>query len=238
MSENSTLRIHTQLPPDAPAMPAVVRKRARKGRLCRERPAPVTEARADAPRRHSAFTDRLLRNSAVACALLLGVLALGNIRQPWAEKARAGIEQALTMRIDLDDSLGELTFVRSLMPESALVFLNVSGATAMSRPTDGEVTHPWSALQPWTMFDADRATVCAAAAGTVTAISPLSNGRFGVLIDHGEGVETLYAALEDVSVAGGDAVSRGDALGVCEGGLYFEVREGGESVDPAERLGL
>ena len=191
-----------------------------------------------APRPRATFSDRLLRNSAIACAVLLGVLALGNVRQPWAQKAREGIQRALTMRIDLDDSLGELTFVRNLMPESALVFLNVSGGGQMSRPTDATIAHAWSALQPWTLFDGANAAVRSVGAGTVTAVSPLSGGLFGVLVDHGEGLESVYANLSEVNVAQGDAVNRGDALGTSGEGLYFELRSGGESVDPSERLAL
>jgi murein DD-endopeptidase MepM/ murein hydrolase activator NlpD len=185
-----------------------------------------------------AFGDRLLRNSAIACALLLGILALGNIRQPWAEKAAEGIERALTMHINLDDSIGELTFVRQIMPESALVFLNVSGSTELARPCDGAIIHPFSALQPWMAFEEGNRPVCAAAGGTVTAISELSGGNQGLLIDHGEGRETLYANLSEVVVQAGDRVARGQRLGTCEDGLYFELRQGGDSVDPTEGLGL
>ena len=239
MSETSKLKIHTARIPDPPAADRPERVR----RFGRRRPS-AQAVKAEAKRRAAlprklTFTDRLLRNSAIACAALLGVLALGNIRQPWAEKAAQGIEQALTMRIDLDDSLGELTFVRDLMPESALVFLNVSGAPALTTPVAGEVEHPWSSVQPWLMFDGgDDAPVAAASAGTVTAVSPMSEGRFGLLIDHGSGVETVYAHLARVDVAAGDAVERGQALGVCADDLYFEYRENGASVDPSEKLGL
>ena len=224
MSENSTLRIHTQIRPEE-------RKGAsghvyqRKRRRVRER-APLT---------HS---DRLLRNSAIACALLLGILTLGNLRQPWAEKAAQGIERALTMHINLDDSIGELTFVRQIMPESALVFLNVSGNTALSMPCGGSLIHPYSALQPWLAFEAGNRPVSAADAGTVTAVSALSGDTQGILVDHGEGRETLYANLSEVTVQSGDRVARGQRLGACEDGLYFELRQGGESVDPTEALGL
>ena len=223
MSENRTLQIHTQMRPEAAAIAEPARRAPRRRRRH--------------PARRLSRGDRLLRNSAVACAVLLGILALGNIRQPWAEKAAEGIERALTMRIDLDDSLGELTFVRSLMPEPALVFLNVSGGAAMARPAAGAVAHAWSAAQPWTLFDGEGA-VRAADAGTVTAVSPLSGGLFGVLVDHGSGMESVYANLGEVAVAAGDAVQRGDALGTCPDGLYFELRQSGESVDPSERLGL
>ena len=117
MSENSTLRIHTQFRPETEDKPPATRRKKRR------------------PRSKAAMTrgDKLLRNSAIACALLLGILALGNLRLPWAEKATEGIERALTMHINLDESIGELTFVRQIMPESALVFLNVSGSTALAR---------------------------------------------------------------------------------------------------------
>ena len=222
MSENSTLRIHTQFRPDAAEgePPTLRRKRQRRPR------SPMTRG------------DRLMRNSALACALLLGILALGNLRAPWAEKASQSIERALSMHINLDDSIGELTFVRQIMPESALVFLNVSGSTALARPCDGAVVHAWSELQPWLAFEAGKRPVCAADAGTVTAVSTLSGGNQGVLVDHGEGRETLYANLSEVTVQSGDRVARGQQLGACEDGLYFEQRQGGESVDPTEGLGL
>ena len=182
--------------------------------------------------------DKLLRNSAIACALLLGILALGNLRLPWAQRAAQGIERALSMHINLDDSIGELTFVRQIMPESALVFLNVSGSSELARPSEGPVAHSWSALQPWLVFENGNLPVYAVGAGTVTAVSTLSGGNQGVLVDHGEGLESLYANLSQVNVQSGDRVSRGQQLGAGDSGLYFELRQGGEAVDPTERLGL
>ena len=225
MSENSTLRIHTQFRPetDATSQPSAPRRRQRRRRG--ERP-PMSRG------------DRLLRNSAIACALLLGILALGNLPQPWAQKASQSIERALSMHINLDDSIGELTFVRQIMPESALVFLNVSGNGGMSRPCDGAVVHAWSAMQPWIAFEAGKRSVHTAGAGTVTAVSALSGGSQGILVDHGEGRESLYANLSEVTVQSGDRVARGQQLGACEDGLYFELRQNGESVNPAEALGL
>lgn len=229
MSENSTLRIHATIRPDegAPKQPIRIEQ---------------AEATTHRPRRARAKltrTDRLLRNSAYACALLLGVLALGNVDQPWAKKASDTVERALTMRIDLDESIGALEFVRNIMPESALVFMNLSGQAALDAPVDGTVAHAWSNLQPWMMFNcAENAEVRAANAGTVTAITPLSGGKYGVLVDHGEGVESLYAQLTAVNVAAGDAVSRGQSLGRGGDGVYFEYRVNGESVDPSLEMGL
>lgn len=228
MSASSTLQIHTQMRPEE-ARPAQVKQR-RRG-WPKRRKAAREGAR-------QSYGDRLLRNGAIACALLLGILALGNIRQPWAEKAAQSIEKALSMHINLDDSIGELTFVRQIMPESALVFLNVSGGAQMAMPAGGEIAHAWSAVQPWLMLDGDSRPVYATAAGTVTAVSRLSDGRYGLLVDHGQGLESVYANLSEASVQMGEEVTRAQPLGACEGGLYFELRQDGESIDPAERLGL
>ena len=231
MSENhASLHIHTQMTPEAEPIAATTRP-TRNRKAGRRRAASRGRPRAG-------FGDRLLRNSAIACAALLGILALSNVQKPWAQKAAEGIERALSMHINLDDSIGELTFVRQIMPESALVFLNVSGGSELTPPADGDIAHPWSAMQPWLLLDGEKRPVCAPAGGTVTAVSALSDGRSGLLLDHGEGLESLVAGLDEVTVQTGDAVSRAQTLGSCEGGLYFELRQDGQSVDPTGRLGL
>ncbi len=195
--------------------------------------------RAGSPRPKLSAGDRMLRNTAVACALLLGVLALGNIRQPWAMRASETVQRALTMHIDLDSSIGRLSFVRDWMPESALVFFNLDGGAELAAPVSGELKHAYSDDQPWLLFACPEGSpVCAAADGTVTAVSELSGGSTGVLIDHGEGMETVYAYLSSASVQPGDAVSRGQALGQSVAQLYFELRQSEAAVDPTERMGL
>lgn len=195
--------------------------------------------RAGSPRPKLSAGDRMLRNTAVACALLLGVLALGNIRQPWAMRASETVQRALTMHIDLDSSIGRLSFVRDWMPESALVFFNLDGGAELAAPVSGELKHVYSDDQPWLLFACpEDSPVCAAADGTVTAVSELSGGSTGVLIDHGEGMETVYAYLSSASVQPGDAVSRGQALGQSAAQLYFELRQSEAAVDPTERMDL
>ena len=185
------------------------------------------------------FGDRLLRNSALACALLLAILSLGNINQPWAQRASESVERALSMRIDLDEKIGGLSFVRDLMPESALVFLNLSGEHELAQPVDGELTHPFSNAQPWLVFDCSPgSSVTAVADGTVTAISQLSGETVGVLIDHGGGLESVYAFLADTGVQSGETIQKGQVIGTSENSVYFELRNGGSSIDPTERMGL
>ena len=226
-----SLKLFTQ-PENAPAQDKPVPDNYR----CRPRPRRRRAARALTPRRRDRppMAERLLRNSVIACALLLAVLTLGNIRQPWAEKASQGIERALTMRIDLDRSIGGLSFVREIMPESAMVFFSVASAQEAQRPVSGDVTHPWTDAQPWLMLScAENEAVLAVKAGTVSAVSPLSRGGYGLLIDHGGGCESVYANLAAVSVAMGDEVASGQPVAVGGGqDIYFEWRRDGEPADP------
>ncbi len=237
MSEESRLRVHARVRPDAeaPEKPSEpIRWR------CRPHPQARRPLRRRGERGKLSAGDRLLRNSALACALLLGVLALGNVDQPWARQASETVRQALTMRIDLDESIGGLSFVRELMPESALVFLNLSGESELAAPVGGELAHAYSDAQPWLLFACGAGeTAVAAADGTVTAVSTLSDGETkGVLIDHGGGLESVYAYLSEVDVAAGDAVARGQAIGRTSANLYFELRQSENAVDPTERMGL
>ena len=90
--------------------------------------------------------------------------------------------------------------------------------------------------------------VVAGASGVVTEAG-WSTGGYGnyVIIDHGNGVETLYAHMLDNSlmVNAGDVLTKGQAIGrVGNTGysfgahLHFEVRINGNRINPAPYLGL
>lgn len=231
MSENNKLRIHAQITPEQP-------KREESNEKIRWRSIPHPKQKSQ--REKLTFGDRLLRNSAWACALLLAVLAIGNIDHPLARQASESVERALTMHIDLDESIGKLSFVQNLMPESALVFLNLSGEGELARPVTGEIIHRFTETQPWLMFSCESGSkVIAVQSGTVTAVTPLSNGSaLGVLIDHGDGLESVYAYLHDVSIAAGDIVEKGQLIGSTDDTLYFELRDHETSIDPSSAMGL
>jgi murein DD-endopeptidase MepM/ murein hydrolase activator NlpD len=80
--------------------------------------------------------------------------------------------------------------------------------------------------------------VRAVTAGTVRVEHPAWAGNL-VRIDHGNGLETLYAHLSAVDVADGSTVTAGQRIGAVgtEGNstgphLHFEVRLGGDAVNP------
>lgn len=82
--------------------------------------------------------------------------------------------------------------------------------------------------------------VRAAASGTVAAITRNTEGVPILVIRHADNVLTVYANIDNVSVAKGDRVTRGQKVAEVRAGspafLHFQVREGTQSVDPASYL--
>ena len=185
--------------------------------------------------------ERLLRNAAVACSLLLTLLALSNLNQPWTEQTVASVRSAISMRIDLDESLGKLHFVRDLVPDAALVFWNM-GSGDMVKPVNGQLSHPYDINQPWLLYQTGGAQpVRAALNGQVVAATQNADGAWTLMIDHASGEQTVYAYVAQSIVRVGQQVSAGDQIGVTsdagDARLYFELRKDGQPQDPTSRLG-
>lgn len=251
MNDNSRLKIHTSARPapgepggeEAPAGNEVKKDRQPGKKFSVRRRAGQSPGRKRTHSMQEGMTagEKLLRNTAVACALLLSVMALKNADLPWTRKVTEGVKQAMTMRIDWDETLGRLSFVRSLMPETALVFLNLGDRTDLTAPAQGEITHAYTGQQPWLEYRCEAShQVVAAADGVVTAAGQGAGGDWIVLIQSGDGMETVYGYLESVYVRAGQSVSEGQQIGVTAGQadsrLYFELRENGEAVDPSGRM--
>lgn len=85
--------------------------------------------------------------------------------------------------------------------------------------------------------------VHAAADGIVTAAQFANRYGRAIVIDHGNGMTTLYAHLSSFEVVPGEEVRRGQLIGqsgasgrVSGPHLHFEVRQGGSPVNPARYL--
>lgn len=87
--------------------------------------------------------------------------------------------------------------------------------------------------------------ILAADAGVITAAGWPSSWGYGnrIIIDHGNGFETLYAHLSVIQVQVGQRVNRGDVIGQMGTTgrstgihLHFEIRHGGALVNPMNYL--
>ena len=83
----------------------------------------------------------------------------------------------------------------------------------------------------------------AAAGGRVIAAGPAGGYGNRVIVDHGNGITTLYAHLSNIGVKIGDTLRQGQVLGkvgmtgdATGPHLHFEVRNGGVPVNPLDWL--
>ncbi len=186
-----------------------------------------------------ALSGRMAREALAVCAALMCVVSIKALPFGWAQQATAVMSSAVNMSVDLDKTLGQLQFVREVMPASAMVFFG--GGSGYSAPFEGEVTHPFSDEQPWLEYMGDSQAVNCVRAGMVSQLEQGAAGDWAVRVDHGDGLESIYAFLSAVSVREGDSVAGAQQLGRADGQsgarIYFEMRLNGEPVDPAAYLG-
>lgn len=235
MQNKNTLTLHTAIRPndeDSRTQSAALK-------------APADDIKAKAKRVHvrrMSACERLFRNTAVACTLLLSVMALKNMDTPVTNKITNAVKSVVSMDMELPLSIGNLSFVQKLMPESALVFLNTTGAYTPELPVDGQIVHPYTDKQPWTEYETyDKASVFTLKDGTVEACVQTQEGDYSILIRSEDQTECLYAFIHTPYVKTGDSVQIGDKIGTTgENGhnrLYFEYRKDGASISPDRIIG-
>jgi murein DD-endopeptidase MepM/ murein hydrolase activator NlpD len=115
------------------------------------------------------------------------------------------------------------------------------GSGLFGWPTSGTISQKfWSGHPAVDIAGTAREPVYAADGGYV-ALAGWSNAGYGnmILIDHGNGFQTLYGHLDALRVHQGQSVTKGQMIGLmgCTGNctgphLHFEVRKGGVSRNP------
>ncbi|MBQ1258299.1 MAG: peptidoglycan DD-metalloendopeptidase family protein [Clostridia bacterium] len=229
MQNKNKLTLHTSLSPEGETKP-----------FGKETPAAYADKKPKPIRLRSSCpsaSERLFRNTAVACGLLLTVMALKNVDSPVANKITTYVKSAVSMDFRLPSSVGNLAFVQKLMPESALVFLNMTNSDQRTLPVKGVIIHEYTEKQPWTEYSTEaNATVYSLTDGKVEACVQTEEGDITILIKNTDGTEYLYAFLEKASVQTGSEVKTGTELGTTgtneKARLYYEVRKNGTPVDP------
>ena len=181
--------------------------------------------------------------------------------QALVEQTLAGLQELLT---ELDEELAEFTseldaleqtrIKTKIAAEQARKAAPAISAAGFVRPVLGVITssyglrvHPvlgYTRLHTGVdMAAVHGRAIKATRDGTVILAGPWGGYGRTVVIDHGGGLSTLCAHLSSISVAEGEAVAAGNVVGkvgtsgVSTGAhLHFEVRRGGEPVDPAPFL--
>lgn len=120
--------------------------------------------------------------------------------------------------------------------------VTAASAAAFAMPVAGKIIRPYSKGKNDGIDIAASAgsPVKSAAAGTVAAVTKDTKGTPIIVIRHDGGLLTVYAGVDGLTVAKGDAVKRGQTIALVRASdpafLHFEVRKGVESVDPMSYL--
>lgn len=162
--------------------------------------------------------------------------------------------EAAEVQLEKDSqSIGELIQKR-IAEERARNGIVILGTGQFNLPSAGEITssfgyrmHPILGYQRFHAgidFGADYGSpILAADRGVVIFAGWYGGYGNAVILDHGNGLTTMYAHAQELYVAEGQTVERGKAIaatgstGFSTGPhLHFEVRKDGEPVDPAGYL--
>ncbi|MDD3410734.1 MAG: M23 family metallopeptidase, partial [Eubacteriales bacterium] len=152
-----------------------------------------------------------------------------------ARSVFAAVQESVNM--EWDESLGKLTFVSNLLPESLQAVWSDQSAAEVFAPITGTLVHAWSAQEPYIELGGELTDVRAAADGELMSVAHGMDEELIVRLRHDNGSETLYGNLSECWLEEGAAVYAGDLLGrVIEGKpLCFELRQNGRSVRPVLR---
>jgi murein DD-endopeptidase MepM/ murein hydrolase activator NlpD len=186
---------------------------------------------------------RLLRLLVPLALLVLSAAAVAAAVQADRRAADVQVDIA-TMRVDLARAQQGTASRLALLRRRVEVISHPLHA-ALIWPVSGAITSPYGprgccSFHPGLDIDVpEGAAVRAAAAGVVVNAGPEEGYGNRVIVDHGRGLQTVYAHLESIAVSEHEAVMSatvlggGGCTGYCDGvHLHFEVRLHGEPTDP------
>ncbi len=179
------------------------------------------------------FADRLARNVALAGMLILAVTAVRNAKLPTGQTVLTYVQAMI--EDNWDESIGKISFVSNLLPETVAVFFDTSAAPALTVPCLGaSLTHAWSEGEPYLGYTAEDQRVYAALEGQVMSVAHGPGEEKILRIRHDNGLETLYYNLASLRVEEGEQVTKDTCLGekLPASQAVVEVRRAGRAIDP------
>lgn len=180
--------------------------------------------------------ERLARNLALAGMLVLTIAAVRNAQLPTGQTVLTAVQDMIDS--DWDESLGKISFVSNLFPETVSVFFASSPKAALTAPCFGALAHKWSANEPYLSYENSDGKVYALSAGQVMSLAHGMDEERIIRVRQEDGLETLYYNLAAVHVAEGDRVTTETCLGdaIANRQVVVEVRREGRSIDPTELI--
>lgn len=192
----------------------------------------TVEKMLEEPKRHPG--ESLMKNMAVAAALVLCVVTLRTGAIPSLSEATDLVMTAATDQTLLDDQLGKLSFVSAMFPEAVLVFGEHSEPLALP-VSGGVINHCWSEEEPYVSWTTNSHQISSATDGEVMGVYHGNGAERIIEVMSANGMRCYYGNIASAFVETGDYVETGASIGTLLTGadFVFEVRKDGRSVDPS-----
>ncbi|MCY9516547.1 M23 family metallopeptidase [Paenibacillus apiarius] len=190
-------------------------------------------------------------------SVLLTAAVYGLMRYPadWNAPARAWIVQALTEEMDMKPIAAWYNRTFSGAPSFIPRFAQgtdttkpAQGRISLIPPLKGQMVQPFAMSLKGVHIASDSSLggeieVHSATIGRVRDITRHPEKGITVIIQHAEGLETVYGGLASSSVQVNDWVEAGEAIGVLADSsssaeqpntLYFSIKKEGQYIDPSD----
>ncbi|ACV64061.1 Peptidase M23 [Desulfofarcimen acetoxidans DSM 771] len=206
------------------------------------------------------FGRRLFSRTVWAAVILLSILALRELPDPLGQKIKTDLRYLLTTEWDYQPVVQKVVQLGLRLANvdsneiTVPVFVPQKNSHGLPLPVSGRLVKNFG----WVKDDLDgmeryhagidiatgeKALVQAVMDGAVKKSGKDACLGEYLLLEHNNGITTLYAQLQNISVKEGDQVKSGQVIGeagtvgdIKGFGLHFEMREDKKLVDPLKKL--
>lgn len=206
----------------------------------------------DPPRRAS-FMSSLLRRLMVSALVFGLVWGLFSIQHPWAVRAQAFVIESLSREMDFqaaqawyENHFGGAPSFIPIFGQTEGTSTKVNANTALITPLEGRLVQSFAVDLKGIVLEAaggalSNREVKSIETGRVLEVKEVPGSGYTVVIQHTGQRKATYSRLGETHLKVNDWVEGGEVIGILSiseaGGLpalYFELKEGNRSIDPAE----
>jgi stage IV sporulation protein FA len=194
-------------------------------------------------------TKRSIRSKLwISGTLFALVWGMFHISAPWAEQGKRYVTLAMTE--DMNYAAVQAWYAATFqgLPSFLPAYGDSSGQQQVEKvnslladyflpPVTGKISQPFTTDHEGVRIDARaNSPVAAVAAGRISEVVQAADGTVKMIIQHGQGYQTLYSGIEGSKLKKNDWVQRGERLGHTgsASGLYFSIQKDGHFINPAD----
>lgn len=192
------------------------------------------------------------RNLAISVLIFAAVWGLFRLPYPWAQQGRDYVTRAMTQDLNFAAVQAWYASVFSGAPSFLPVFHGKTEQEARKAssavnthylpPVSGRIVVPYSSTHTGVTIETQpREQIRAVDEGRVMTVNATSGNGMVVMIQHSQGMQSIYGGVADTTLKKNDWVQRGDRIGMTAGSagqskaaLYFSVKKEDQYVNPAD----